>query len=280
MHAAGARVAGDAGPLERESGRDHVPAVVLHAEQAVARHDHVVEEHLVELVGPGHRVDRPHGDAGRRHVDEQHADARVLAGVGGRCGRGAGTSRRARRRSSTRSSGRSRRSGRRSSRSAWSGATRGRSRRRARRTPGYQITSPRAIGGRKRSLLLRRAEAHDERPDVVEVHVLRATRLLVGPHLLAQTVCIHTLAPLPAVLGRPRHREPAAVGELAADLAGSTASRVRRRRTCPRHQSGSSSARNARSSARNASSSGVKAKSISGSRCRASGRRGRCRRRR
>ena len=55
---------------------------VLRAEQPLARHHHVVEEDLVELVRAGHGRDRSHGDAGRRHVEEEHADPRVLGRVG------------------------------------------------------------------------------------------------------------------------------------------------------------------------------------------------------
>jgi hypothetical protein len=65
-----------------------------------------------------------------------------------------------------------------------------------------------------------RAEAHDERADVVEVHVLRASGLLVSPHLLAQHR-LHPDARVPtAVLLGPGHREPPTIGELAADLSG------------------------------------------------------------
>ena len=46
-------------------------------EDPVARHQHVVEEDLAELPGPVHRLDRPHGDAGAVHVDEQRGDPPV-----------------------------------------------------------------------------------------------------------------------------------------------------------------------------------------------------------
>ena len=53
------------------------PAAVDLAQQAVERHEHVVVEDLAELGAAVHRLDRPHRDAGRVHVDEQRRDATV-----------------------------------------------------------------------------------------------------------------------------------------------------------------------------------------------------------
>ncbi len=77
----GAAIASDPGPLEGEARHDQLPPGVLTAEQTRARHDHVVEEDLIEFVGPGQRVDRSHGDPWRGHVDHEHGDAAVLRGV-------------------------------------------------------------------------------------------------------------------------------------------------------------------------------------------------------
>jgi hypothetical protein len=58
------------------------PALVLLADQLVGRHLDVVEEHLVDLVLAIHRDDRPHGDAGALHVDQQEADAGLRLAFG------------------------------------------------------------------------------------------------------------------------------------------------------------------------------------------------------
>ena len=54
------------------------------AEQVGRRHLDVVEEHLVEVSGVwlGELGQRPTGDAGRAHVDDERADALVLRRVG------------------------------------------------------------------------------------------------------------------------------------------------------------------------------------------------------
>ena len=81
-HPVGARVAGDADALEREPLPHQRPPVVLVAE-AVGDRDHgVVEEDLAELALARHARDRPHGDAGRAHVDEEHRDALLLLHLG------------------------------------------------------------------------------------------------------------------------------------------------------------------------------------------------------
>ena len=56
-------------------------------------------------------------------------------------------------------------------------------------------------------LLLVGAERHDRRTHPVETHVLRAARLVVRPHLLADDGLIPHGAAAPAVLDRPRERE-------------------------------------------------------------------------
>ena len=77
-----AGVARDADPLVGERLADDGPALADAAEHGVGPGPHVVEEHLVEVVGAEHRPDRPHGDAGRVHRDDEHRDALVpLAGA-------------------------------------------------------------------------------------------------------------------------------------------------------------------------------------------------------
>ena len=52
------------------------------ADDVGARHAHVLEEHLVEVLVAADLLERPHGDAGAVHVDEQEGDALVLRRVG------------------------------------------------------------------------------------------------------------------------------------------------------------------------------------------------------
>ena len=69
-------------PFRGEGALGDGPAPVLVAEEVLDRHDHVVEEDLVEVGRPPRLADRSHVDARRRHVDDQAADALVLGGVG------------------------------------------------------------------------------------------------------------------------------------------------------------------------------------------------------
>ena len=69
---------GDGAPLVRERRHRDAPALVHRAERAVDGDAHVGEEDLVELLLAGDRLERPHFDAGQRHVDEQARDALVL----------------------------------------------------------------------------------------------------------------------------------------------------------------------------------------------------------
>src|SRR5579862_3110425 len=55
--------------LQRRGG--DLPTVVQLAQQILARHAHVLEEHLVELGVPADLAQRPHGDARALHVDQQ-----------------------------------------------------------------------------------------------------------------------------------------------------------------------------------------------------------------
>src|SRR5262249_61342111 len=64
----------------------HRPALALLAERPVHRNEHVVEEHLGELLLAVHRLDGPDRDAGRIHVDQEGGDAPV--GRFGRAGPG------------------------------------------------------------------------------------------------------------------------------------------------------------------------------------------------
>ena len=68
-------------------------------------------------------------------------------------------------------------------------------------------------------LLLGRAEAHDQRADVVEVHVLRTARLAGGPHLLPHDGLLPHRPVGAAVLRGPAQREPAPLRQLVAELA-------------------------------------------------------------
>ena len=76
--------------LERERGAALVrerrvgdrPAVVQLADELVVGHEHLVEEHLVELGVARDLHERPHLDAGRLHVDDEVGDALVLRRVG------------------------------------------------------------------------------------------------------------------------------------------------------------------------------------------------------
>ena len=64
--------------LERQQVDRQLPAVAGIAEHAVARHHHVVEVHLTELVDAVHGAQRPHRDTRCVHVDEEGRDALVL----------------------------------------------------------------------------------------------------------------------------------------------------------------------------------------------------------
>ena len=76
--------------LERERGAALVrerrvgdrPSVVQRADELIVGHEHLVEEHLVELGVAGDLHERPHLDAGRLHVDDEIRDALVLRRVG------------------------------------------------------------------------------------------------------------------------------------------------------------------------------------------------------
>jgi hypothetical protein len=54
-----------------------LPAVAGSTEHPVARDDHVVEEHLGELVDAVHGAQRPDGDPRGVHVDEERRDPGV-----------------------------------------------------------------------------------------------------------------------------------------------------------------------------------------------------------
>jgi hypothetical protein len=72
----------DIGALIREQILGVGPALVLFADEVLDRHAHVGEKHFVDLVLAVERDDRPHFDTGRLHVDQQEADAFLLAHVG------------------------------------------------------------------------------------------------------------------------------------------------------------------------------------------------------
>ena len=72
--------------LVRERGVRDRPAPVELADEVVARHEHLLEEHLVELRLSGDLDQRPDVDAGRLHVDDEVRDAPVPGGVRVRAG--------------------------------------------------------------------------------------------------------------------------------------------------------------------------------------------------
>ncbi len=71
----------DSGPLVHQGGDQHLPALVLGADQVRAGHAHIFKKDLVELGVAGHLHQRPQAEAGRLHIDHQTADALVLGGV-------------------------------------------------------------------------------------------------------------------------------------------------------------------------------------------------------
>ena len=70
------------GALVRERALRDAPAVVEPADEVLARHHDVGEEHLGEVGRAGDVAQRPDLDARRVHVDDQQADALVLRHVG------------------------------------------------------------------------------------------------------------------------------------------------------------------------------------------------------
>ena len=72
------------GPLGRQSPLGNPPSLVLGTDAVFDRHDHVVEEDLIEVGRAPGLLDRAHFDAHRMHVDHQAADAVVLGrrGIG------------------------------------------------------------------------------------------------------------------------------------------------------------------------------------------------------
>ena len=91
-----------------------LPAVVELADQVLARHAHVLEEHLVEAGVAGHLHERADGDARASSCRSGCRRCRGASARRDRCARGRTSSRRTAR-STSRSSGRSRRSRRRTS---------------------------------------------------------------------------------------------------------------------------------------------------------------------
>ena len=61
--------------LVREGGAGDAPAIVLVADELVARHEHVGEEHLVELGLAGELHEGLYLDASGTHVDDEIGDA-------------------------------------------------------------------------------------------------------------------------------------------------------------------------------------------------------------
>ena len=68
--------------LVRERRVRDVPTGVLRADELVGRHEHVGEEHFVELGLVGDLTQRSHLDAGSVHVDDERGDPFALRRVG------------------------------------------------------------------------------------------------------------------------------------------------------------------------------------------------------
>ena len=71
--------------LAAEHHAGNAPALIEAAEHVGLRHAHLVEEFLGEFGVAFEGLDRPHGNAGRMHIDEQHGDAgmaRFRLGIG------------------------------------------------------------------------------------------------------------------------------------------------------------------------------------------------------
>ncbi|MNP11881.1 hypothetical protein D3C76_1040910 [compost metagenome] len=66
-----AQVALRAAALERQFGPDLFPAITWLPDDKVVGHEHVIEEHFIEIMLAQHVVDRPNRDAGGTHVDQQ-----------------------------------------------------------------------------------------------------------------------------------------------------------------------------------------------------------------
>ena len=69
--------------LVRQQVHRQAPPVAGMAEHPLAGNDHVVEEHLGELVDAVHRAQRPDGDPRGVHVHEKRGDAAVARGDAG-----------------------------------------------------------------------------------------------------------------------------------------------------------------------------------------------------
>ena len=76
----------NAGALEIECDRDLIPATVQLADKVFLGNAHVVEEDLAEARLACHVDERPHGDAGRVHLDRERADPLVFRRLGVRPG--------------------------------------------------------------------------------------------------------------------------------------------------------------------------------------------------
>src|SRR5258708_11732324 len=66
-----------AAALEREFAGDLLPALTLIADQPLGRHEHAIEDDLVEIVLAGEVADRPHREARRLQVEDQLREAGV-----------------------------------------------------------------------------------------------------------------------------------------------------------------------------------------------------------
>src|SRR5690606_21300627 len=62
-------------PLEAEKRPRHGPTLVRFPKYAIGAHHDVVEEHFAEIGVPREVLDRPYGDSGKAHIDQNEADA-------------------------------------------------------------------------------------------------------------------------------------------------------------------------------------------------------------
>ncbi|MDF2583940.1 MAG: hypothetical protein K0R33_2583 [Mycobacterium sp.] len=182
-----ARVAGDADALERQHTLHHRPAVVDGSEHIGIGHPQIVEEHLVEVVGAHHRLDGAHRDRRIRHGHQEYRQAVLFL-----TGRLVSDLRSTHQQKTPL---RHRRVGGPDLLTVDHPAvpvTHRGGPQRCQVRAGLRLGKPLApddFTGRDRrqvpGLLLGGAVAHDDRPDPVDAHVLRAAWFVVRPHLLA-----------------------------------------------------------------------------------------------
>ena len=63
--------------FQRQFRRHLRPSAAALPHQCAFWNKHIVEKHLVKIVRPAHVDNRPDGDAGRVHIDQELAEPRV-----------------------------------------------------------------------------------------------------------------------------------------------------------------------------------------------------------